>query len=261
MSERWDEGEAYDRFMGRWSRPVASRFVDWLGIAPDADWLDVGCGTGSLLGTIARSSSPHRLAGVDRSAAFVATAQGRLVDAELSVADAQELPFGQGVFDATVSGLVLNFIPDPAAALAEMARVTRPGGVVGIYVWDYADGMEFLRRFWEAATAVDPSGEVHDEGLRFPICKPGPLRSLFVAAGLPEVMTSAITVHTTFASFDDYWQPFLAGQGAAGAYVARLPNTRRETLAEAVRGRLPVATDGSIDLLARAWAVRGTVRG
>ena len=258
MSERWDEGEAYERFMGRWSRLIAERFIAWVGVDPGAAWLDVGCGTGSLLGTILRDASPGALAGIDRSEPFLAAAAEQLpAGTDLRVADAEELPFDAAAFDAVVSGLTLNFIPDPAAAVGEMRRVVRPGGVVSVFVWDYADGMEFLRWFWDAATELDPSQAMHDEGRRFPICRPEPLRDLFTAAGLRAVETQAIEVRTTFGSFDDYWGPFLAGQGAAGAYVAGMGAADRDALAGLLRRRLPIRNDGSIDLLARAWAVRG----
>jgi SAM-dependent methyltransferase len=257
-AERWEEGDAYERFMGRWSRPVAERFVDWLAVRPGAGWLDVGCGTGALLATIQGRADPHRLAGVDPSAGFLATAGGRLAGrAELAVADAQHLPFGPDEFGATVSGLVLNFVPDPLDAVRAMRRVTRPGGVVAAYVWDYAEGMAFLRLFWDVVTEFDPAAEALDEGLRFPLCRPEPLRELFASAGLSDVDGTAIEVQTAFAGFDDYWQPFLAGQGPAAGYVAQLPPERREALASGLRSRLPVNPDGSIDLAARAWAVRG----
>ena len=258
MSERWDEGDAYERFMGRWSRLIAERFVHWLGVSEDAAWLDVGCGTGALLDTILRDASPRSLAGADRSSVFIGTAAQRLpADVDLRVADAQDLPFDADTFDAVVSGLVLNFIADPAAAVGAMRQVVRPGGIVSVYVWDYADGMEFLRLFWDAAAELDPSESVHDEGRRFPICRPGPLRDLFAAAGFSEVETAPIEVRTVFRSFDDYWEPFLAGQGAAGAYVAGMDAADRDALAELLRRRLPLRDDASTDLLARAWAVRG----
>lgn len=258
MSERWDEGEAYERFMGRWSRLIAERFTTWVDVAPGAAWLDVGCGTGALLDTILRGASPGALAGIDRSERFLAAAAERLpAGTDLRLADALELPFDDDAFDAVVSALTLNFIPDPTAAVGEMRRVVRPGGVVSVYVWDYADGMEFLRQFWDAAIELDPLQVAEDEERRFPICRPGPLRELFLAAGLRAVETEAIEVRTTFSSFDDYWGPFLAGQGPAGGYVAGMDGADRDTLAGLLRRRLPIRDDGSIDLLARAWAVRG----
>jgi SAM-dependent methyltransferase len=259
VSDRWDEGGDYERFMGRWSAPIAERFVEWLGVAPGSSWLDVGCGTGALLRSIAVSSQPTRLAGVDPSERFLASASATLpADADLRVGDAARLPFDDGAFDVIVSGLVLNFVPDPEAAVAEMRRACRRGGVIAAYVWDYADGMQFLRHFWDVATELDRDAIPLDEGRsRFPLSRPAPLSALFESAGLADVETTALEVERTFASFDDYWQPFLGGQGPAGAYVMQLPEPRRAALASELRDRLPISPDRSITLLARAWAVRG----
>jgi SAM-dependent methyltransferase len=164
---------------------------------------------------------------------------------------------GDGEFDAVVSGLVLNFVPGPAEALAELTRVAAPGGAVAAYVWDYADGMALMRRFWDAAAALDPAAAEVDEGRRFPLCRPEPLRELWTGAGLAGVDVEAIDVPTVFADFDDYWTPFLGGQGPAPGYAMSLPEDRRAALRESLRERLPVAADGSIRLTARAWAVRG----
>lgn len=257
--DRWDSGNDYDRFMGRWSRMAAVDFLRWLAVPPGASWLDVGTGTGALLHTVATSASPERLAGVDRSEAFLAVAaQGPGHGADLRVADAVHLPFAPHSFDAVISGLVLNFLPDPGAALAAMQQVCRPGGTVAAYVWDYADGMQFLRFFWDAASSLDPAASELDEGRgRFQLCQPDPLAALFSHAGLADVATTAIEVAHVFASFDDYWLPFLAGQGPAGTYLVGLPREGQDALANELRARLPAAGDGSIRLTARAWAVRG----
>ena len=180
-----------------------------------------------------------------------------LMGAELHQADAQDLPFGDAEFDRVVSGLVLNFVPDHSRALAEMARVARPGGEVALYVWDYADRMELMRKFWEAAAALDPRAAELDEGRRFPICKPEPLRRLFEATALSDVQTREIDVPTVFRDFDDYWTPFTGGQGPAPGYCVSLDENARAALREHLRGSLPVREDGSIHLVARAWAVRG----
>lgn len=261
VTERWDAGNAYDRFMGRWSRRVAALFVERLGVPAGSEWLDVGCGTGALIGTIARHASPAGLAGVDPSPEFLGEAAGQVPEGtDLRVADARQLPFETGSFDAVVSGLVLNFVPDPAEAVAEMRRVTRPGGVVAAYVWDYAEGMGFLRQFWDAATELDPAAKALDEGRRrFPLCRPEPLLALFGAAELADVAVAPIDIATTFSSFDDYWQPFHAGQGPAGTYLTSLPAERREALGDRLRSRLPVSANGSIGLTARAWAVQGRI--
>ena len=257
---RWDQAEAYERFMGRWSRLVALDFVHWLDIPPGATWLDVGCGTGALLQTVASAARPSRLGGVDPSAQFLRTAAQRVPDADLRQGDAQSIPFKSDSFDAVVCGLVLNFIPDPVTALREMGRVARTGGTVSAYVWDYAEGMQFLRQFWDAAVALDPSAADLDEGRRGWLAKRDALERAFVDAGLTDVTGTALVVPTIFASFDDYWEPFLAGQGPAGGYVAGLPADRRSLLESRLRPTLPATDSGAIHLTAQAWAVRATVR-
>ncbi|HEX7077722.1 MAG TPA: class I SAM-dependent methyltransferase [Candidatus Eisenbacteria bacterium] len=255
----WATGDAYEAFIGRWSRRVARTFLAWLGVPADAAWLDVGCGTGALAATILETSRPRSVTGVDPSDGFVAHAHRAIPDARVSfhVGDARSLPVADGSFDAVVSGLALNFVPEPDRAVAEMARSCRPGGVVAAYVWDYAGRMEMLRRFWDAAVALDPSAAPLDEGPRFPLCREGALADLFSRAPLRDVATRAIDVTTRFRSFDDYWAPFLGGQGPAPTYVASLEAEAREALRERLRRSLPANPDGSIRLTARAWAARG----
>jgi SAM-dependent methyltransferase len=256
--EVWAEHAAYEAYIGRWSRRVAAEFVPRLRVPPGRRWLDVGCGTGSLATAALALAAPSAMVGVDRSLGFLAgaTAGDR---ATFCAADARALPFRDGTFDAVVSGLALNFVPDPARAAAELARVARPGAVVAAYVWDYAHGMQMLRQFWDAASDVDPLAAAMEEGQRFPLCRPEPLADLWHGAGLPAVTVAAIDVPTVFADFDDYWRPFLGGQGPAPSYVAALPEGRRAALRELLRSRLPAQDDGSIRLTARAWAVQGTV--
>jgi len=258
--EVWAAGDAYEPYIGRWSRLVAREFLAWLGPAAGGSWLDVGCGTGALAATVLTTADPAALVGLDPSAGFLANARARLDDrrARFVVADARRLPLAGARFDAVVSGLVLNFVPDPAAAVAEMARVARPGGRVAAYVWDYAGGMELIRRFWDAAAALDPAAADLDEGRRFPLCRPEPLAGLFRDAGLGEVAVRAVQVPTVFRDFDDYWTPFLGGQGPAPGYVLSLDEAGRVALREELAARLPAAADGSIALAARAWAVAGT---
>ncbi|MES5820491.1 methyltransferase domain-containing protein [Streptomyces sp. RG80] len=258
----WAAGEAYERYMGRWSRLVADGFLEWLAPAPDARWLDVGCGSGALASTVAARCRPRTLLGLDGSAGFVATARATASGpAHFAVADAQALPVRDAVFDTAVSGLVLNFLPTPGRAPAEAARVVRPGGVVAAYVWDYAEGMDLLRLFWAAATDLDPSAAAQDERRRFPLCRPSALRLLWTEAGLTEVTVAPIDITTRFAHFDDLWDPFLSGQGPAPGYVAALPPAARERLRGTLRERVPADADGTITLRARAWAVRGRTRG
>jgi SAM-dependent methyltransferase len=256
--ERWASGDLYEPYVGRWSRLVAEEFLAWFESPPALAWLDVGCGTGALSEAVAGSCAPARLVGVDPSAGFLDFARQRLQGqrAELHQGDAQSLPFADCEFDRVVSGLVLNFLPDQARAMAEMRRVVRPGGEVALYVWDYAGRMELMRHFWEAAAELDPAARELDEGRRFPICRPEALHRLAEAAGLVEVRTRAIDVPTVFRDFDDYWTPFLGGQGPAPTYCVSLEEEARSALRERLRARLPVGPDGGIALIARAWAVR-----
>jgi SAM-dependent methyltransferase len=257
----WVGADAYEAYVGRWSRLVAPRFLDWLAVPGGRRWLDVGCGTGALSRAILRACAPAEVVGVDPSLPFVAHAATQVSDARAAFrkGDAQHLPVDHGSFDAVVSGLVLNFVPDQPAALQEMRRATRPGGVVAAYVWDYAEGMQLMTHFWDAAVQENPeAGSLH-EGLRFAMCKPDPLRELFLDAGLSDVAVEEIVVPTVFADFDDYWSPFLGGQGPAPAYAMSLAAEDRRALRELLRARLPVEDDGSIRLTARAWAVRGSL--
>jgi SAM-dependent methyltransferase len=255
----WAVGDAYEPYVGRWSRLVAAELLDWLAVPPGARWLDVGCGTGALSRTILDRAAPETVTGVDASTGFVQHAAARVADprASFRVGDAQALPFDDGAFGAAVSGLVLNFVPAPTRMAAEMRRVTRRDGVVALYVWDYAGGMQLMRHFWDAAGALDPAALPLDEGRRFPICRPEPLAALFRDAGIADVEVRALEVPTVFRDFDDYWTPFLGGQGPAPGYCMSLDEDRRAALRERLRARLPVQPDGRIPLTARAWAARG----
>jgi SAM-dependent methyltransferase len=262
MAERkdtWAAGRLYEPYVGRWSRLVAQDFLAWLAVPPDADWLDVGCGTGALTETILRQAQPRSVKGVDSSAGFVEHARAHIGDprAAFELADARSLGVKPGQFDAAVCGLVLNFVPDPSLAVAEMARAVAAGGTVAAYVWDYAGKIELMRYFWDAAVELDRAALELDEGRRFPLCRPAPLAELFTNARMREVETRAIDVPTRFRDFDDYWTPFLGGQGPAPGYAMSLSEERRSALRDRIRARLPIAEDGSIDLIARAWAVRG----
>jgi SAM-dependent methyltransferase len=254
----WAGAAAYEAYVGRWSRAVAPGFLGLLAVPAGRAWLDVGCGTGALTEAVLAGCSPASVLGVEPSPAFLTHATAHVTDVRASfrAGDAQALPVADASVDAVVSGLVLNFVPDRAAGVAEMRRVVRPGGVVAAYVWDYADGMQLLRFFWDAAVDLDPAARDLDEGRRSGHCRPGPLRDLF-ADGFEDVAVDAVVVPTVFADFDDYWTPFLGRTGPAPAYVASLGDEQRTALREALRARLPTAADGSISLSARAWAVRG----
>ncbi|WP_369137232.1 class I SAM-dependent methyltransferase [Modestobacter versicolor] len=262
-SGSWADGDRYEAYVGRWSRPVARRFVSDLGVPPGRRWLDVGCGTGVLSATVLDLAAPASVHGVDRSAEFVAHAAAHVVDPRVTfgTGDALTLPVDDAAVDVVVSGLVLNFLPGHPAAVAEWRRAVAPGGLVAAYVWDYAGGMQLMRLFWDAAARVTLAAGSLDEGARFPVCAPGPLADLFTGAGLREVATGSVEVPTVFADFDDFWTPFLGGTGHAPAYVATLPGRDRTALREALRADLPVRDDGSIALTARAWTVRGRVPG
>jgi SAM-dependent methyltransferase len=256
----WASGNAYEPYVGRWSRLVAREFVGWLDVPPNRRWLDVGCGTGALSEVILECASPSQLTGIDPSPGFVSYVRQKVTDrrATFQVGDAQTLPVAEGTFDATVAGLVVNFIPNQAKAVGEMKRATRSGGIVAAF-WDYAGEMQMMRRFWDAAVALDASAISVEEGRRFPVCHPRPLTNLFQSAGFEGVTVHPIDIPTIFKDFDDYWRPFLGGQAPAPGYCMSLSEDRRAALRDRIRASLPTEDDGSIHLIARAWAVRGTV--
>jgi SAM-dependent methyltransferase len=254
------DGDAYEHYVGRWSRPVGQMFLNWLAPPPGLRWADVGCGTGALTDTILQQSNPEQIVGIEPSEGFLALAKSRVTDerAEFRTGDALSLPLENSKVDVVVSGLVLNFVPDKAQALKEMVRVVKPGGTIAAYVWDYAGEMQLMRYFWNEVSELFPDGATKDEGKQFPICKPEPLADLFSSAGLNAIETTALDAPTVFSDFDDYWSPFLRGQGPAGAYCVSLSEDQREQLQGNLEIKLPFASDGSIPLIARAWAVRGS---
>jgi SAM-dependent methyltransferase len=260
QAETWASGESYQRYVGRWSRLVAEEYIRWLSIPPRQRWLDTGCGTGALTRAILQLASPVSVLGIDPSPSHISFAGDTIRDerATFLVANAESVPQSGNTFDVAASGLVLNFLADPALGLAEMHRLIRHDGTISAYVWDYAGRMDLMRYFWDAAVALDENAVALDEGNRFPICKPEPLRDLFTTGGLHNVDVVPLDVPTPFENFDDYWLPFLGGQGPAPGYVMSLTETRRTLLRDHLRASLPIADDGSIDLVARAWAIRGT---
>ncbi|HWI81556.1 class I SAM-dependent methyltransferase [Ramlibacter sp.] len=259
-ADRWERGSPYERYVGRWSRQLAPRFLDWLDVPHGKRWLDVGCGTGALTAAILERCAPAAVFGVEPSEGFLTAAGEQLAGAvTLHQGTATAIPLPDAAVDVVVSGLVLNFVPDQPAALREMARVSGPGGLIAAYVWDYAGRMELMRQFWDAAAALDPAAADLDEGVRFPVCRPAALEKLFVGSGLAAVEVTGLEIATPFKDFDDYWQPFLGGQGPAPAYAMSLDEPARGRLRDRLRSRLPVAADGSIALAARAWAARGVV--
>ena len=261
VRDSWAAGSSYEEFMGRWSRLLATRFVSWLRVAPGLHWLDVGCGTGSLSNTICTDGDPASVTGCDPAEPFVGFARERSRDPRLSfvVAGVGGLPSRPGGYGSVTSLLALNFFPDPEAAVREMRSLASPHGTVSACVWDYGDGMEYLRRVWDAAAAVDPRARELDEGKRFPLCRPEALTKLFRSSDLADVRCDTLEIPMTFAGFEDLWQPFLGGTGPAPSFVASLDADRRAMLARTLEASLPRGPDGTIALAARAWAVRGTV--
>jgi SAM-dependent methyltransferase len=263
QQEIFGESAAYERFMGRWSSRLAPLMVQFAGIRDGHAVLDVGSGTGALAFAIAEAVPSARITGVDPSAAYVAYARARATNDRLrfAVGDAQQLQFPDRTFERVLSLLVMNFIPDPAKALREMIRVTRPGGVIAAAVWDYGDGMQMLRVFWDEAIARDPAIAARDER-HMPLCGRGELSALWRAHGLEQVEERPLTIQQSFASFEDYWSPFLGGQGPAGVYVASLTEAARAELRLRLRRRLlGDGEDRAITLEARAWAVKGVAPG
>lgn len=259
-NDRWLAGDAYESFMGRWSRPLAAIFVEWLRPDPRENWLEIGCGTGALTSVLRKHADPASIVACDPSEPFVEHARQALRDPRVTfvVAGSEELPHREGGFDRVVSGLVLNFLPEPVRVMRSIRQRLRPGGGAAAYVWDYAEGMEFLRRFWDEAVAADPRAAALDEGRRFPLCRRPALAALFESAGFSQIETAALEIPTEFAGFEDYWTSFLRGTGPAPSYVSSLDPPARDALRARLERRLPAGDEGVIRLRARAWAVRGT---
>jgi ubiquinone/menaquinone biosynthesis C-methylase UbiE len=251
----------YERFMGRWSRLLAPGYIEFAGVKNGDRVLDVGTGTGSLASAIEERMPASQVVGVDPSEGFIAFAQknAKSSRARYEVGDAQALKFKDASFDRTMALLVMNFIPDHNKAIAEMRRVTRPQGVVSACVWDYNEGMQMLRFFWDEAVALDPAIEPKDER-HMKLSHRGQLADLWKKAGLLNVQEEPLTIEQAYSSFDDYWAPFTKGAGPGGAYVVSLPEERRQQLEARMRKRiLGDRQDGAFTLKARAWCVRGEV--
>lgn len=248
--------EAYDRFVGRYSGALATAFLERAGVAPGVRVLDVGCGPGGLAARAAEIVGAERVTAVDPSEPFVEACRARVPGADVRVASAESLPFRDDSFDAVLSQLVVNFLADAPAGVAEMRRVTRAGGVVGACVWDYAGGMRLLRTFWDAAVELDPAGArpLH-EGHAMRYSNPDELGALWSAAGLEGVEVSPVDVEASYDDFDDLWQPLTTGVGPAGSYATSLDAERQEALRSRVRASLG-NPNGSFTLTARAWCVR-----
>lgn len=257
--DSWQAGDSYDAYMGRWSRKIAPRFIEWLDAPEDQEWLEIGCGTGALSEAILAQGRPKSLISIDSSEGFIARARQNVVDDRVvfEVGDGQALTVDSASQDVIVSALVLNFVPDREKMLAEMKRVARPGGRIGTYVWDYPGrGVEFMRAFWDAAAALDPDAAGLAENRRFPYCSPDGLTEMAESGGLTEVGCSSIEVPTVFRDFENLWRPFTLGAGPAPGYCAKLDPAAQQRLKARLHASLPEMEDGSIPLKARAWALK-----
>jgi SAM-dependent methyltransferase len=258
-----DDGAAYERFLGRWSARLASALIEFADLPAEGPLLDVGCGTGSVALKLRRRYPCRCVHAVDLAAAYLAFAGAREGGRSIRFeqADAADLPFEAGLFAAAIAQLVLNFVPDPRRAVQEMRRVTRPGGVVAAAVWDFRGGLVFQRLIWDTAAAIDPAaGPERDRLFAHPLAQPEGLSGLWQASGLRDIDSGSLTIRMDYASFEDYWEPLLGGQGPFGSYVAALPAERRTVVRGAVRDAYCAGgPDGPRSLAATAWAVRGRV--
>lgn len=254
MNDKWNDALLYEQYMGKWSRLAAVEFLTWLNAGEGKTWVDIGCGTGALSEIILAAHQPERLHCLEPSESFIALASKTINDsrAEFHTANAENTTLTDASADVVVSALALNFFPDIPAALREFKRIAKPGGLAGVYVWDYSARMEMIRYFWDAAALLFDNAKDKDEGVRFPICNPEMLRDAFVNAGFRNVEVKLIDIPTRFRDFDDYWTPFLSGVGPAPGYCMSLSESDRNKLKGELHTRLPVNEDGSIDLIARA---------
>ena len=264
-SYRADDGAAYERFLGRWTRRLAEPFLDFAGVPQEGDLLDVGCGTGSLSLAMATRWPSRRIVGVDLSEAYLAAArvrgQGSGDAVRFERADATRLPYASGAFVGSLAQLVLNFVADAGAAAAEMQRVVRPGGVMAACVWDFRGGLVYQRLFWDTAAGIDPdAADARDRLFSGAMALPDGLLDVFRRSGLSGVERTSRTIRLDYAAFDDYWAPLLGGQGPVGTYVTGLtPERQRDIKARVRAAYLSGAADGPRSMTATAWAVRGLI--
>jgi SAM-dependent methyltransferase len=250
--------EAYDRHIGRYSAELARALIAAAGVRAGAGALDVGCGPGGLTSELVAVLGASNVVAVDPSVPFAEACRQRLPGVRVEVAAAEVLPFGDDEFDHVLSQLVVNFMTDPATGVREMRRVTRSGGVVASAVWDYAGEMTLLRRFWDAAAALDPSAQELDEGRSMPFCTPAELGELWSTSGLRDVEVDGVDVSASYDGFEDLWLPLESGVGPSGAYAASLDAERRAALKDELRRRLEVG-ERPFRLTARAWIATGRV--
>ncbi len=253
--ELFQAPDAYERFMGRYSRPLGNEFARAAGVAAGERVLDIGCGTGALLDVLAALVGAENVAAVDPSEPFVEQCRARVPGADVRVGAAEALPFEDGGFDRVLSQLVFHFVDDPARSAAEMARVTRPGGLVAACVWDLTGGMTMLRSYWDAVRTAGLPGR--DEVDRFGT-EPGDLAALWRETGLRDVVDDDLTVSTPYRDFDELWDSFLGGVGPAGVHAASLEGAEHDAVRDALRQAV-ASSGGPFELTARAWYVAGTV--
>jgi SAM-dependent methyltransferase len=258
--DKWTNAALYESYVGRWSRLVAFEFIRWIDRSNNLVWLDAGCGTGALSETILKLKYPDKIIGIDPSESHVQFVKAYFINNDrvtFLVSDAANLPASDNTVDVIISGLVLNFIADLKKAFGEFKRVCRKNGMICAYVWDYAGKMEMMRYFWEAARSLSEDAYQKDEGVRFPVCNQVSLELLFRSEGLSDVETTFIDIPTVFKDFDDFWKPFLSGQGPAPGYCMSLSEASREKLKTKILESLPIEKDGSIHLIARAIGIKG----
>lgn len=255
------DGAAYEVWLGRWASRLAKVFLDFVEFPETGELLDVGCGTGALTLAMAERWPARRVIGVDLAAPFISYAQSRRPGGQptFEIGDACALKYEDGRFAGVAAQLVFLFIPKPGVALREMRRVTRSGGTVAAIVWDSRGGLMFQRMLWDTAVAIDPNARVARDSLfANPVAIPGGLAGFFHEAGLLDVETQSLTIRMDYADFEDYWQPFLGGQGPVGTYFANLAPALKAQIKEAVRDAYCSGSpDGPRSLTASAWAVQG----
>ena len=258
--DAWNAGQNYEHYMGRWSRQLAADFLRWLAPPRRADWLEIGCGTGALTTTILSDCQPRSIVAIEPSRDLLAYARSMVIDKRVTfdIAEARSLPVPNSAFDVVTSALVLNFIPEKRAALVEMKRVLKPGGLLSFYVWDYpGGGMGFIDAFWQAASEIDDKARDLDEARRFEFCTPKGLASLCREAGLMTATIEPVEIETVFPDFNAFWRPFTLGAGPAPGYCAALSHVQRERLKSRLRERLGV--EDPIHLAGRAWAMKAVL--
>ena len=254
----FNSAEHYDRHVGRYNAELARALISFAGVRPGQRALDVGCVPGALTRELATLLGQDHVAAVDPSPPFAEACRARLPGVDVRLASAEELPFADATFDHALAQLVVNFMADAPAGVTEMRRVTRPGGHVSAATWDYAGEMTFIRRFFDAASAIDPRAAAVDEAVTMRYCKPDELHDLLASTGLVEIAISSAVPHAVYANFDDLWEPITGGIGPSGVYVRSLDEQAQRVLKDAYRALLGVG-DAPFELTARAWLARGVV--